>query len=486
MGVQVQTATRDGQGNPLSILNRQFISFSYGGKDIEDFNLLVVFDNDRLSKKIYAPFNDTTTEQAELDGQMFWRSNFKAGQLNFSLATDGMTSKELEEFKQWFKPGIEKELILSEHHNRAILARISNSPQINLLPFEHEQMVMINGEAKKMKTSLYKGDISLSFVMDDPYWYAKGSNVTSTTDLALKLIYEDGIPYFKSFKTNCLIGNNNYIDYTPERVGENNEKIPSKVEVYQNEGINLSNENDAYLYYCGTAPSKPKINFKINYQIDKTSGEALFSSKTEGIKEAYLRISTKDGKNTDLIFSLPSLFSSYNKALKIVIDYLEDNGTSILDLRAKLRDEIYNYYTRSYVIALIDIAKNKKEHVSVEGLIKDTFKNYFIEEMKKFLVGIEEKDSENNTIYNKKIKSVIDCKAGITEINIIILHYDGIEMKKLSVTENAGNMIKSEYLSIEDRTLPNSTGTIEKTDCLYLTTNGILSDLKINYKYMYL
>ena len=59
-------------------------------------------------------------------------------------------------------------------------------------------------------------------------------------------------------------------------------------------------------------------------------------------------------------------------------------------------------------------------------------------------------------------------------------------MKKFSITENAGNMIKSEYLSIEDRTLPNSTGTIEKTDCLYLTTDGILSDLKINYKYMYL
>ena len=477
MGVQVQTATRDGQGNPLSILNRQFISFSYGGKDIEDFNLLVVFDNDRLSKEIYAPFNDTTTEQAELDGQMFWRSNFKAGQLNFSLATDGMTSKELEEFKQWFRPGIEKELILSEHHNRAILARVSNSPQINLLPFEHEQIVMINGQAKKMKTSLYKGDISLSFVMDDPYWYAKGSNVTSTTDLALKLIYEDGIPYFKSFKTNCLIGNNNYIKY--------GEEDPKKA-VIQNEGITLSSENDAYLYYCGTAPSKPKIDFKINYQIDDISGEVLFSSNTNGIKEVCLRISTKDNKNTDLIFSLPSLLSSYNKALEIVNDYLKNNGTSILDLRAKLRDEIYNYYTRNYVMALIDIAKNKKDHVSVEGLIKNTFKNYFIEEMKKFLVGIEEKDSENKIIYNKKIKSAIDCKAGITKINMIILQYNGSEMKKFSITENAGNMIKSEYLSIEDRTLPNSTGTIEKTDCLYLTTNGILSDLKINYKYMYL
>ena len=71
MGVQVQSATKDRQGNSLSILNRQFISFSYGGKNIEDFDLLAVFSNDRLNKEIYAPFNDTTTEQAELDGQMF-------------------------------------------------------------------------------------------------------------------------------------------------------------------------------------------------------------------------------------------------------------------------------------------------------------------------------------------------------------------------------------------------------------------------------
>lgn len=63
MGVQVQTIARDGQGNPLSILKRQFISFSYGGRDIEDFDLLVVFSGDRLSKELYAPFKDTTTEQ---------------------------------------------------------------------------------------------------------------------------------------------------------------------------------------------------------------------------------------------------------------------------------------------------------------------------------------------------------------------------------------------------------------------------------------
>ena len=146
MGVQVQSATKNREGKPLSVLNRQFISFSYGGKDIEDFDLLAVFSGDRLDKEVYAPFNDTVTEQAELDGQLFWRTNFKANQINFNLATDGMTSHQLEEFKMWFKPGTEKELILTEYHNRAIMARVSAPPQISLLPFEKKITVKVGYE----------------------------------------------------------------------------------------------------------------------------------------------------------------------------------------------------------------------------------------------------------------------------------------------------------------------------------------------------
>ena len=37
---QVYVATHDGAGNYLPYMNRSFISFSYGGKNIEDFSLL--------------------------------------------------------------------------------------------------------------------------------------------------------------------------------------------------------------------------------------------------------------------------------------------------------------------------------------------------------------------------------------------------------------------------------------------------------------
>ena len=609
MGVQVQTATKNGQGNSLSILNRQFISFSYGGKNIEDFDLLAVFSNDRLNKEIYAPFNDTTTEQAELDGQMFWRSNFKAGQLSFNLATDGMTSIQLEEFKNWFQPGIERELILSEYHNRKILARVANPPQISLLPFEQSVQVKVGEKYYTTKTSLYKGEIRLDFVMDDPYWYSifshldsieEGFNLYVTPDVvttknsfnievtqnldgsliingqspagelaifyfsladtipmntkytislnnsesfdetqfgsldmgirlmnqtqyvsgetefdrvvsfcqinstlsssyssslkgfqliipgnenlvfnnfslkpeiyindkkqeALKIIQEDGVPSKEMFKTNCFLANNYYCSYND-----------SLISINKNNGYELDAENqttDTYLYYCGTAPAKPIISFDIEPVINEGTGKISFPNKDEN-KITYLSIGT--GENyKELRFGLPSLFSSYNNALDIALKYEENS--SILDLRKELRDFVYDYYTRSYVIALIDMIKNDKErkYADVNGKIKEGFKEYFIDEMKKFFRG--------------SLFCVINCKNGSVTISGKIRQYNGSEMVEINepITENAGNMIKSNYLTIEKRKLPEN-GFVTSNQCLMVTTNTKLSNLKINYKYMYL
>ena len=464
MGVQVQSATKNGQGESLSILNRQFISFSYGGKNIEDFDLLAVFSNDRLDKGVYSSFNDITTEQAELDGQMFWRSNFKAGELNFTLATDGMTSAQLENFKNWFKPGIERELILSEYSNRGILARVSEVPQMSLLPFEQEVEVLIGDEKKISKISLYKGDISLSFTMDDPYWYSLKSFLTTLEKEDVKIIYEDGIPYLSMLKTKCFLADNYYCGY--KDIG-----VSNSLSIFENKGISLSgnSQEDTYLYYCGTAPASPIISFEIKPVINEVNGKISFPNKDS---EDYIYLSIGSAENyKKLFFSLPSLFSSYNNALDIVLKYQENS--SILDLRKELRDFVYDYYTRSYVIALIDIAKNNRDYTTIEGALKDNFRNFFIEEMKKFFIG--------------NLFCDINCKTGAVQISGKIKQYNGSEMIEVPepIIENAGNMIKSNYLTIETRTLPVN-GKINAIDCLLVKTNSELFNLKINYKYMYL
>jgi len=72
-------------------MNRSFISFSYGGKNIEDFNLIATVSGDRWQANGYANFNDLTTSYDVLDGQFFWGSHYSTYELSLELSTDGIT-----------------------------------------------------------------------------------------------------------------------------------------------------------------------------------------------------------------------------------------------------------------------------------------------------------------------------------------------------------------------------------------------------------
>jgi len=78
----------------------------------------------------------------------------------------------LEDFRYWFRAGETRELILAEHPNRGILARVSDPPQFSLLPFESNTTIMISNVSYPVKTTLYKGEITLNLVMDEPHWYS--------------------------------------------------------------------------------------------------------------------------------------------------------------------------------------------------------------------------------------------------------------------------------------------------------------------------
>jgi len=125
-----------------------------------------------------------TSTYDTIPGQFYWGTYFHTNSLNFTLVSDGITQRELDDFKKWFRAGSIRELILAEHPNRAILARIANPPRLNLLPFEEKVKVpfLVGGnvdgeEASEItyetSTTLYRGEIELEFVMDEPFWYAK-------------------------------------------------------------------------------------------------------------------------------------------------------------------------------------------------------------------------------------------------------------------------------------------------------------------------
>ena len=254
---QVYMATHKGE-QKLPFMNRSFISFSFGGKDIEDFNLIATIENNRLDRQGSSEFEDLVDEYNIIDGQFYWGTHFKANHITFKLATDGITQQELEEFKYWFSGGKTRELILSEHPNRATLARAENPSQISLLPFEEPTTVMVNGEEYATTTTKYKGEITLTFIMDMPFWYSK-INIFGYYDTAtdtykdvwydaargrevnvldiynnldvMKIILEDNIPTSSMITTSLLLGNNTFAHLNVTEQGH------------------IANYNDRFVYY---------------------------------------------------------------------------------------------------------------------------------------------------------------------------------------------------------------------------------------------
>jgi len=74
-------------------MKRSFISFTYGGKNIEDFGLIAITENNSMERDLYAEFNDLTTDSDVLDGQFYWSSHYKSNTLDLALFTDEITER---------------------------------------------------------------------------------------------------------------------------------------------------------------------------------------------------------------------------------------------------------------------------------------------------------------------------------------------------------------------------------------------------------
>ena len=232
---QVYRTTHEGgdSSSRLPYMDRSFISFSYSNIGeprvyIEDFNLIATIQNNRWERDGYTAFDDSTTTYDNLDGQYYWGTHYKSQSIVFKLSTDGMDQKDLDKFLHWFQAGVSRELILSEHPNRARMARVAEPPQLSLLPFETQVKMNVSGADRLISTTLYKGEITLKLVMDEPHWYSiqnilgrKNNDnyndeyedvngnivrIINSPD-ALKILYEDGIPLGSMIDDNMLLGN---------------------------------------------------------------------------------------------------------------------------------------------------------------------------------------------------------------------------------------------------------------------------------------
>ena len=543
---QVYTATHKGEGanSRLPFMERSFISFTFGGKSIEDFNLIATISGDRMERSGYSTFEDLTSEYEVLDGQFYWGTHYTNHELTFDLATDAMTQNELDRFLHWFQPGKTRELILSEHPNRAIEARVSAAPELHLLPFEEKVTKKIGDQEYKTSTTLYKGEITLTFVMEEPYWYSKinifgyynkdtgvfhdvwtdanGKEVSIFNDPdAIKIALEDNIPIASMIDASMLLGDNTFADADTskdamtadieidenikyiELTDENNEKyyeldyesmggtqeaidalIPpnsriaitkfdggeeiwlygarlSGAVMSESSGIENFAENESqYFYYAGNAPSHPIIEFTLTPTFDENGYiNSPKNSYVEGTP--YNTITFESLTKKELQFTTPSAYTGYNQAIKIFQDAAPT--AAWVDVRKLIRDYVNHPAARAWANKVID---------SFEELTVSHLNGYAVNRMKYFLLNEKglplsatfEIDSKTGRAIGKIQYRVAD-ETEITDWATYAVLKDENEgvadpYYQMAHEEDVGDMIRSNYLIIEDQNQPTADGHI--------------------------
>ena len=506
---QVYDVTHDG-ADYLPHMNRSFISFSYGGKNIEDFNLITIIENDALQRKLYADFVDNVSDSDVWDGQIYWSTHFNSNNLDLTLFTDGIAEKQLDEFKHYFIAGKIDELILSEHPNRAIMARISTPPQISMLPFEEKIKVKVAGQEYNTSTTLYKGSIRLTFVMDDPFWYSKKNvlddgltpgkwiNANGNLELilesadALKIIQEDGVPFSGMRQAEgsgmtiptILFGSEDAIivDTSMSATGSliGGSIINSGHSAYTTEnndaGITINDNTYGYFYYAGTAPCYPIITFSLVPTLNE-NGYIQFPANRYAGTNNYNSITIECSEVQSFYFTTPSIFTAYNQVIDI---FRDSNLVNVAweDVRVAIRDKVKHWAPRQYANRVIDYVSGSTTKTTSQLLTA------CVTNMQDFL--------KNN---NEQIPAAIfsiNCKTGKSIGQFV---YRNVLNVQTTSIENVGDMVCSNYLVIKERNHPDDNGYIHTWNldeaghphcCYRVKADCELNNFNLQYKYLYL
>lgn len=599
---QVYKVTHNGNKR-LPFLRRSFISFTYGedasGRPvpIEDFNLISTFDGDRLSRQAYASFNDLTSNYDVIHGQFFWGSYYTNNSLTFKLATDEMSQEDLDKFKYWFKAGTIRELVLAEHPNRAIMARVAQPPEIDLLPFEKRVTVHLKDKEFQTSTTVYRGEITLELTMDDPFWYAK-QNILGIQDAngnyesedwvdangvqasilesedAIKIIYEDHIPIGSQINVGVFLGGNLYAtlsyeyyskiadiiekseydtaqeeitgderlrraylavsepvinEETGEQEIDPETNIPVTQLVYYKgayvadeetwqqygalvagaqtgpsksgaQGIPLppGDNNPAYLYYAGTAPSPVKMHFTLKPEFNDACYIITPQSKLSNPDQPYNTITLEATNKHEFKFTLPAFWQSYNYVLQIF-----DNpeiihvGNAWLTVRETIRDTIRHPIIREWANRVLDNYDTKGEGIA--GIITPP-KDGTLEGMAgKMKEKMQELLINNSTKERYPAHFTFDGRTGeaIGEFTYTVVNSDN-EISTATSVENVGDMVKSSYLILDERNVLDSQFRIQPwsentpqytykiTHDLSRNVSDGLEDVHFEFKNMYL
>ncbi len=142
---------------------KSYLDFYFNGKWASDFGLVVVSSGDRLSLQVQPQFTINTMTVPGKDGLINWGTQKTNGNVNFSLATDGITARQFEELKAWLEPGIIGQLVFAELPYKYYSAAIQAPATFSFVPFD--TVTTLFGEERK--DIWYKGTVNFSFILYD-------------------------------------------------------------------------------------------------------------------------------------------------------------------------------------------------------------------------------------------------------------------------------------------------------------------------------
>ena len=621
---QVYQVTHNGEVL-LPARQRSFISFSFGGKKIEDFDLIACSDGDGISRNGYSEFQDLTTDYDIMDGQYYHGTHFSPFTLSLRLVSDDLDQRQLDRFLHWFRGGITRELVLAAHPNRAIMARISAPPQLdNLIPFEKKIQVQVGGQSLNTSTTTYRGFINLDFVSDSSFWYGKsnlftrdkvtgfitlpsgfeiGGEPSDSLTEALKIAYEDTVPiqdlvsstmHFggtlfaqvqssvaysliarkissSDWKDNTLgyftINNNGVTEYWKgARIEENKSGVAAQGRIagasleqdtgtnqYTIEGeLNAGSNNKYYFFYGGNAPSPTILKFTVPIQINLGNNKVYtintiansISNIESGNSNAkdYSTITIMSQHTKEFDFTTPNIITSWNKVLSLINavgEMSNDNKPNWKDFVDKLRDYIRHPAVRAFAISImnflqknnksdgndtsnnlnnLDLTSKENKYFKENGQFTSTGIHAFRKLLRRFFNGHTQNDGKDgwDNAPNSSMRFTFDAEKGIATgefqywqsdnsttniIDKIVANEGATSANKATYfkthTENVGDMLRSNWLYIEDQNEFDSEGKVSRwkgtneatkaySHCLFHNLPVPISHIKLEYKYMYL
>lgn len=510
MGIQVSELIKNAEIKPWT---KEFIDFEFDGKNVTDFGLVVVFGGDRLPVAASPQFEDETSTINGASGQLYWGTRYGALTQSFTLATDGMSEKQLQAFKAHFQPGKYGKFIEPQYPGRYSYCRVSALENFEVIPFRVETTFM----GQKVRVNEYKGDISISFTWDEPFYYSEQDCATSIVgETAIKTVFNNQLPVAgQSWLGANFSSDGVTITTTYDKCLIGSGKQLTKENVIA-DAISSASQDVVY-YNPSTLEKSPKIKLIISQQFSErnyttwkpvylTSIADEFNSpscpyndiRITGCRETVMGTPPKaDDYKLAFKYSSPNVIYSVQRSIQIAYNFFQKaSAQSVIELEKALREDITHKNVIAWAIQVLSEINKKADYVS-DGVLKNSGKT----SIQKLSVDGTGSFSDSWFAYfnirmleffkpNSTFTLAIDGEKQISHIT-----YEGhnslLESSQI-LEEKCGDITRSSYLLLKGGDTLDDEGFIHTVHLArfyhggHRITDETLMQVSLDYKYCYI